>query len=75
MAMYPAAMSGISAVTRNGPIRSIPSSVASTTSRIIVLIPPIPEPMIAPVRQASASSSIGFGSPASRRASAVAAHA
>jgi hypothetical protein len=44
-------------------------------SRIIVLMPPIPEPMIAPVRQASASSSIGMGRPASRSASELAAQA
>ena len=68
-------MSGISAVTRNGPTRSMPCSLASMMSRIIVLMPPMPEPMIAPVRQASASSVIGFGRPASAIASTVAAQA
>src|SRR5688572_14529966 len=68
-------MSGISAVTRNGPMRSTPNWVASTTSRIMVLMPPMPEPMMAPVRHASASSSMGFGRPASAIASATAAQA
>ncbi len=68
-------MSGIMAVTRNGPMRSMPYSTASVTSRIMVLMPPMPEPMMQPVRQASASSSIGFGRPASRIASATAAQA
>ena len=68
-------MSGISAVTRKGPIRSTPCSAASATSRIMVLMPPIPEPMMQPVLQASASSLIGFSRPASRIASATAAHA
>jgi hypothetical protein len=68
-------MSGMRAVTRNGPTRSIPSVVASWTSRIIVFTPPMPEPMIAPVRQARASSSIGFARPASAIASTVAAQA
>ena len=56
-------------------MRSMPYSVASTMSRIIVLMPPMPEPMMQPVRQASASSVIGFSRPASRMASATAAHA
>ena len=35
-------------------MRSTPYSVASTMSRIMVLMPPMPEPMMQPVRQASA---------------------
>ena len=67
-------MFAIMAVTRNGPMRSTPYSPASSTSRIIVLMPPIPDPTIAPLRPARSSSTIGFGRPASRIASAVAAH-
>ena len=53
----------------------MPRSWASITSRIMVLMPPIPEPTITPVRSASASSVIGLSSPASRSASAAAAQA
>src|SRR5919108_517447 len=68
-------MSGMKAVTRNGPMRSTPCSVASTTSRIIVFTPPMPVPMMTPVRHASCSSVIGLSIPASRSASTVAAQA
>ena len=68
-------VTGMGAVTRKGPMRSMPCSVASTTSRIMVLMPPTPEPMITPVRHAAASSVIGFSRPASRIASATAAQA